>query len=419
MIFQRHWHVKKAYSLHFLSMKIEILQGDITLVVADAIVNAANSSLMGGGGVDGAIHRAAGPSLLAQCMTIREQTGTCPTGQVVATSAGQLQAKYVLHAVGPIWTDGYHNEEQLLKDCYRHALALAAKLECRSIAFPAISTGIFGFPAERAVGCVAEVIEDAELDLSLQKIEKVTFVLYSLEQFNLYHKFFDISCEDVEDIDGNRYPTVKIGSQIWMAENLRVTRYNDGTPIKQVYSEDDILAFKEGRRILPGLCRTTNWLNELYKHMIRQEECHDKLLGKFGSELISADKINASEIRKYGAHYDSYAIRTYKLAPKGWRTPSHEDWEKLLEFCGGKYAAKSALRSDTGWDGNNRSSFNAYPAGLYSSDSELEHLELSAFSVACFWFGDDGVFDLPPAGVVHLTHESLMWCLSVRCIKNE
>jgi len=183
--------------VQFLAVKIEILQGDITTVRADAIVNAANSSLMGGGGVDGAIHRAAGPSLLSQCVAVREQSGPCPTGQVVATGAGNLQAKYVLHAVGPIWTDGSQDEDRLLKDCYRHALALAAKLDCLTVAFPAISTGIFGFPMDRAVRCVAEVMEDAEFDPALRGIETVSFVLRGQEQINLYREHFDIRIDAV------------------------------------------------------------------------------------------------------------------------------------------------------------------------------------------------------------------------------
>jgi len=227
-------------------------------------------------------------------------------------------------------------------------------------------------------------------------------------------------CEDVVDIDGNRYPTVKIGKQIWMAENLRVTKYNDGTPIKQEYTEDDILDFEERRRILPGLCRMTDWLNELHEHTIRQEKRHKRFLDKPGFELNSADKINASEIRKYGAHYDSYAIRTNKLATLGWRTASHEDWDELIEFCGGWFTSESLLRSDTSWDGNDKTGFSAYPTGMYSSVSALERLELGgAFSQAFFWFGSDGLLTLQPAIFAHLTGGSLLWCLSVRCIKNE
>lgn len=181
-----------SLGMHPYSMKIELLLGDITTVPADAIVNAANSGLMGGGGVDGAIHRAAGPALLTQCQEIRERQGPCPTGQVVATGAGRLPAKHVLHAVGPVWVDGSQGEAHLLMDCYRNALALAAKLGCRSIAFPAISTGIFGFPFEPAARCVAEVMEEFEFNPDLSVLETVIFVLRTQEQMDLYRQHLEL-----------------------------------------------------------------------------------------------------------------------------------------------------------------------------------------------------------------------------------
>ena len=163
-------------------MKIEIQQGDITKLNVDAIVNAANTSLLGGGGVDGAIHRAAGPELLEECKTLNG----CKTGEAKITKGYNLSTKFVIHTVGPIWNGGKNNEEELLANCYQNSLRLAVENAISSIAFPAISTGVYNFPLEKATE-----IAIGETKKTLQEninIDKVIFVAFDEKTYNVYNQ---------------------------------------------------------------------------------------------------------------------------------------------------------------------------------------------------------------------------------------
>ena len=164
--------------------KIELIKGDITKIKVDAIVNAANSSLMGGGGVDGAIHRAGGPAILEECRMIVAKQGGCKTGEAVMTTGGNLPAKFVIHTVGPVWNGGKKNEASLLASCYLNSLKLAVEYKLSSIAFPNISTGIYGYPkkeaAEIAIRSVTEFLSQNDF------IDKIYFVCFDDENYQLY-----------------------------------------------------------------------------------------------------------------------------------------------------------------------------------------------------------------------------------------
>lgn len=169
--------------------KIRIIQGDITKIKADAIVNAANSSLLGGGGVDGAIHRAGGPEILNDCRAIVARQGGCKTGEAVITTAGRLPAKHVIHTVGPVWNNGTREEDILLANCYRHSLELAARHHLKTIAFPNISTGIYHFPkdlaAKIAMDTIVQFLEENK------EMEEVILVCFDEENFRFAEHYYN------------------------------------------------------------------------------------------------------------------------------------------------------------------------------------------------------------------------------------
>jgi O-acetyl-ADP-ribose deacetylase (regulator of RNase III) len=163
---------------------ITLIKGDITKMKVDAIVNAANSSLLGGGGVDGAIHRAGGPAILEECRRIRAKQGGCDTGEAVITTGGQLPAKHVIHTVGPVWNSGSKGETELLANCYRNSLQLAVEHGIKTIAFPNISTGVYRFPKPEAAGIAIEAVQ--QFLANDNNITEVFFVCFDDENYDLY-----------------------------------------------------------------------------------------------------------------------------------------------------------------------------------------------------------------------------------------
>ncbi len=164
-----------------------LVQGDLTKMEVDAIVNAANNSLLGGGGVDGAIHRAGGPAILAECREIRARQGGCPTGEAVVTTAGNMPSRFVIHTVGPVWS-GHDKEakDDLLRNCYKNSLKHAAKINLETIAFPNISTGIYHFPKERAADIAIQAVK--EMLEEYKVIKEVIFVCFDNENYDLYQE---------------------------------------------------------------------------------------------------------------------------------------------------------------------------------------------------------------------------------------
>lgn len=168
--------------------RLRLLQGDITQQDTEAIVNAANSSLMGGGGVDGAIHRAGGPQILEECKEIVARQGRLPTGEAVLTGGGRLPARYVIHTVGPIWQDGQHGEPELLRNAYFNSMALAQKHGIRSLSFPSISTGAYRFPIDQAARIALTTVRDF---LKEHVFAEVRFVLFSEKDLRIYEEAWE------------------------------------------------------------------------------------------------------------------------------------------------------------------------------------------------------------------------------------
>lgn len=166
--------------------KVVIKKGDITTLPVDAIVNAANSSLLGGGGVDGAIHRAGGSVILEECKKIIARQGGCEVGQAVITSAGNMPSDYVIHTVGPVWHGGGNNEEIRLSECYRNSLQLALEHNCRTIAFPNISTGVYGFPKDKAARIAIETVSTFLTEN--HQFEQVIMICFDHENYELLQK---------------------------------------------------------------------------------------------------------------------------------------------------------------------------------------------------------------------------------------
>ena len=163
-------------------MEIEVVKGDITTIAIDAVVNAANTSLLGGGGVDGAIHRKGGKEILAECQEIRNRQGGCEVGEAVITTAGNLPARKVIHTVGPRWNNGNSGEDEKLKSCYENSLRIAEENQLETVAFPNISTGVYQFPKNRAAKIAIETVKNWKS----KKIKVVKFVCFDEENYSIY-----------------------------------------------------------------------------------------------------------------------------------------------------------------------------------------------------------------------------------------
>lgn len=259
-------------------MKIEIIKGDITKIKCDAIVNAANTSLLGGGGVDGAIHKAGGKEILEECRAIRNSQGGCKVGEAVYTTAGNLDAQFVIHTVGPKWNKGNSNEPEKLQSCYINSIRIAEDLKIKSIAFPNISTGIYGYPKLAAAKVAIRTVNN----LKLESVNLIQFVCFDEENYNIYQdrlkegKTNQLNIEDIEkrlknssrgpwvaSIEGEDHSSgasfimtgIEPGGDIW-SENRGEDIYIDGGTL------DDIIFIANAKQDIKALLAEIKRLKE-------------------------------------------------------------------------------------------------------------------------------------------------------------